>query len=688
MSNISYGQGALINKGTVWKYFDEGTEPAPINDIRWYERDFDDSSWSEGPGQLGYGDGDESTLVKNDIITLYLRKSFEVTDVSAYGDLIMDLIYDDGAIIYLNGSEILRKNMSPATSSYSTYALSVSQENAQSRDRITRALLPGKNVISAEIHQESNTSSDISFDLSLGPFIRNLGFTESPLPLLFVNTENNRSIIDEPKIPATLKIVFNEDGTLNDVNSIDFHFEGNIGIELRGQSSLALFPKKGFGIETRDDSGQNLNVSILGLPEENDWVIHSPYSDKSLIRNVLAYHLAGQIMSYAPRVRLCELIINDEYYGIVVLTEKIKRDKNRVAISKLNPDEIDGDDLTGGYILKFDKGESFEVGWSSPHLPIAGRFTQTDFLYHYPKPQEISNPQKTYIRDFITDFESILKSNQFADRSNGYRKYINVNSFIDLMIINEVSRNVDGYRLSTYMYKDKDSEGGKLNMGPVWDYNLAFGNANYCNGDKTWNWAHGFNQVCPDDMWANHFWWQRLLSDEAFKQEFKDRYFYFRKNILSNGNIMSTIDSLTNQMGPAVQRNFTRWQVLGTHIWPNNFVGNTYNSEIDYLKSWIADRLAWLDNNIKSLTTSVEEIGQDSPIQISPNPVRDKITFRVKDNTQFEQISIYSVHGNLISKIPFQTELSTHSLPVNGIYIIHIIDQGGLIYINKVILNR
>ena len=228
-------------------------------------------------------------------------------------------------------------------------------------------------------------------------------FTSSNLPILIVET-NGGEIVDSPKTDANLKIVYQEDGSRNELNASSFHFDGKIGIDLRGQSSKDIFPKKGYGVETRDENGEDKSVSLLGMPKESDWVIHSPYSDKSLIRNALAYYYAGQIMDYAPRIQLCELVLNGEYLGVVLFTEKIKRDKDRVDVNKLKDDEISGDDLTGGYILKFDKGEADEIAWVSPYKPVEDSDRETRFLYHYPKPEDIMPEQATYIKSFITDF--------------------------------------------------------------------------------------------------------------------------------------------------------------------------------------------------------------------------------------------------------------------------------------------
>ncbi|MBL4654637.1 MAG: CotH kinase family protein, partial [Bacteroidia bacterium] len=148
-------------------------------------------------------------------------------------------------------------------------------------------------------------------------------FTSSNLPLVIINT-NGQTILDDPRIVADMGIIYNGIGNRNNLTDTSNNYDGQISIELRGSSSLG-FPKTSFSLETQDSSGNNLNVSLLGLPKENDWVLYAPYSDKSLIRNVLTYKLGNDLDWYAPRTVLCELILNGQYWGVYVLTEKIKR---------------------------------------------------------------------------------------------------------------------------------------------------------------------------------------------------------------------------------------------------------------------------------------------------------------------------------------------------------------------------
>ena len=420
---------------------------------------------------------------------------------------------------------------------------------------------------------------------------------EDRLTQVEVNT-NNGTIVDEPKINAMMTI------SQNDVVSYD----GAIGIEIRGASSQS-FPKKSYGFETRDENNEDLDVSLLEFPEEEDWIFYGPYSDKSLVRNMLIYDLSRDISMYASRTKFVELSINDSKQGLYVFMEKLKRDANRININKLKDDENSGEDVTGGYILKIDKtagtnlGEGYNTSnsFTSTFAPPSAAINQKiHFLYDYPDAEDITNEQKSYISTYVSGFENALAADTYADPTVGYQSYIDMDSFIDFFLLNELSNNVDGYRLSTFMHKDKN---GKLKMGPIWDFNLAFGNADYCSGGETNVWAYKFNERCSSDFWQIPFWWKRLLEDPTFVAQLKNRWNNLRGSTFSEGYIMSKIDTYNSTLikAGAIDTNFSKWNILGTYIWPNNFVGTNYDEEENYLKNWITDRLSWLDSNINSL---------------------------------------------------------------------------------------
>ncbi|MDG2396755.1 MAG: CotH kinase family protein [Flavobacteriaceae bacterium] len=406
----------------------------------------------------------------------------------------------------------------------------------------------------------------------------------------------NLTIVDEPKIPANLQIT-EEDSIL---------FDGPIGIEIRGSSSQ-MFPKKSYGFETWDEDGKDINVSLADFPEEEDWIFYAPYSDKSLIRNVIIFELSNEIGQYATKTKFLELYLNNKYSGLYVLMEKIKRDKNRVNISK-NKD----DDLTGGYILKIDKStgdgsssadynnqNSFSSKYNSLGTTNLNNGAITHFLYEYPDSDDINENQKNYIINYISQFEDTLISSEFNDPEKGYSKFIDIDSFIDFFLLNEISKNIDGYRLSTFMHKNK---GEKLKMGPIWDFNLGFGNANYCNGDSYEGWAYQFNNQCPGDLWQVPFWWKRFMEDHNWKNLLKTRWTSLRNDQFSNDHVLNKISNHVKFINEnnSSSDNFTTWDILGKYIWPNAYNGSSYSDEIAYLNSWIKNRLNWMDSKINS----------------------------------------------------------------------------------------
>ena len=409
------------------------------------------------------------------------------------------------------------------------------------------------------------------------------------LPQFKIDT-SNKTIVDEPKIPASMDLYI--DGELNK--------SYNIGIEIRGSSSQ-FFEKKSYGVETWDSNNEDIDTDLGGFPEEEDWILYGPFSDKSLIRNVLIFQLSNAIGMYGSRTDFYEVTINDKFLGTYVLMEKIKRDKNRVNISK-NLDE----DISGGYIIKIDKppdeGYTSANSFSSKFDTRGSYVGASDikFLYTYPKSSEISNDQKNYIKNYINDFEEALLSSNFQDPELGYQKYIDIDSFVDFLILNEISKNIDAYRISTFMHKDKNQ---KLKMGPIWDFNLGFGNVNYCDAEITSGWSYKFNDVCGGDNWKVPFWWNRLFEDPAFVSKLKNRWSDLRTNILSDQNLQDRIDEITNFLieHNAPRRNFDKWTVIGKYVWPNNYIGNNYGEEISYLKNWLEKRVKWMDEEINSI---------------------------------------------------------------------------------------
>jgi len=305
--------------------------------------------------------------------------------------------------------------------------------------------------------------------------------------------------------------------------------------------------------------------------------------------------------------------------------------------------------LTGGYIVKIDKTTAGGIiAWTSPYAASSPSTNAIQYQLHDPKIDELNTSQISYIQNYITEWEDSLSSVNFSDPINGFRKFIDVQSFIDFMLVNELSKNVDGYRISTFLHKQRYSEGGKLVAGPLWDFNLGWGNANYCYGGDTTGWEIDFNNYCAGG-WDNPFWWKRMLEDSAYADEVNCRWFTLRTGVLSNDYLLNYIDSLAAILEIPASRNYTKWPILGTYVWPNNFIGLTYQEEINYMKDWILGRLTWMDNNMfgSCPNLGVNDEGKQD-IVFYPNPSNSVV--KIKGLDQLDVLRITDIFGRLITE--------------------------------------
>jgi subtilisin-like proprotein convertase family protein len=529
------------------------------------------------------------------------------------------------------------------------------------------------------------TSWSIKFSNTPAGYIN---FTSSNLPIVIINT-GGVAIPNEPKIDALMGIIYNGVGVRNYLTDPFNNYNNKIGIEIRGSSSSS-FPQKSYGLETRDVNGTQKDTMILGMPVEHDWILYAPYDDKTCMRNVLSYDIANKTGHYASRTQFCELIINGQYKGIYVMMEKIKRDDNRVSIAKLLPTDITGDDLTGGYIIKVDRDDGVGSYWTSTYPSASG--SSIKFVHEYPENGTIVPQQRAYIQSYMDTVENVLNSTTFDDPINGYRKYIGVNSFIDYFILNEVSKNVDGYRLSAFLFKDKQSNGGKIKAGPAWDYNLAWWNANYCEGGDTTGWAYDFSSVCGSDTWQVPFWWGKLLQDPTYTAQLRCRWDELRLTTLSIPVLNNYVDSIAAYLNESKTRHFTAWPILGIYTWPNpSPLPSDYSGEITALKTWINDRIIWMDSNLPGVCNVGinEAVLNQSNIYIYPNPSSN--LFHVQfylAHSESLKIVVLDLLGKVVKTID-QTSFSSGENEIeinfedsnlkNGMYILNIQSSRGVV---------
>ena len=429
-------------------------------------------------------------------------------------------------------------------------------------------------------------------------------FTETNLPIVFIDTQH-QVIERENRITAKMKIIDNGEGQLNHMDTLLYpnqtvDYSGYIDLKYRGNSSFTNSDKKPYAIRALDkpleEGGKKQKVSLLGMGKDNDWALLAPYADKSMIRDVFAFTLARPFFEYVPTGKYCEMIMDGTYYGVFILSERVRKGKNRLDL----PDPGDsGDALTGGYHLEVDRDD--EPVYYSKHSPVDSkgnpiRNKKISFQYKNMDQDEFSKTQLDYIHGYIDAFEDNLASADYKNPETGYRKYIDVTSFIDYMLSTEFCHNVDGYRLSTNLYKYRDSKDPRFKTS-LWDMNLGFGNADYNNGWRTDTWAYNFNDIASGDNQLVPFWWYKLLKDDAFMKEVKERWELYRETSYSDKNIELTIDSLTTLLNAkgAQERNSQAWPRWGRYVWPNQYVAQSYDDEISYLKSWIKERLIFMD---------------------------------------------------------------------------------------------
>ena len=512
------------------------------------------------------------------------------------------------------------------------------------------------------------------------------------LPLLIINTYGEE-IPDEPRITAHMGLIFNETAAYNKSTDPYAEYDGQISIELRGESSQHFYDKKSFSIETQTSAGENNNVSLLGLPKENDFVLNAPFGDKSLMRNVLSYRLFEKFGHYSPRTRFVELILNGDYQGVYVLTEKIKRDKNRVDIAKITPKDSTAEDISGGYLLRIDKISDMEPHeyWESPVTPPLPEKHRIVYQYFDPDYDELTQPQRDYVKDYLLEFEELMVDENFKDPQTGYRSYLDIPSFIDLMILNEFTKDVDAFRLSHYFYKQKVTRGGKLVSGPPWDYNLTFGNNDFTEDfHETENWIHTHRIAV--------YWWARAMQDPWFANQLHCRWEEVYASFMSQESLTEMIDSTYQALDQAIARNFSRWPILGTYVWPNSFVGTSYGHEMGYLRLWIKDRLNWMDERWGGMclvaSDQAAQLISEPRLKVFPNPSDlSHTSFSLSYAIATElSISLYDLNGRRVFQTRVQYDGSEYafSLPdlsdlPSGMYSLEVSDGKSLREITKLL---
>jgi hypothetical protein len=412
----------------------------------------------------------------------------------------------------------------------------------------------------------------------------------SHLPIILIHTfESGRlDAYGTEHNPAVILVLEPHSGTSHLVGSAAL--DSRIGVRVRGESSRR-FPKKQYAVELRED-GQDTDSDrpLLGMPANSDWVLSDPLTyDRSLIRNALAFSLSNRIGRYAPRTRFAEVFMVDDggdvragsFLGLFTLIEKISRGAERVDVERLPASAASAPAITGGYILRIDKGVA--------DFAAAGRRVQ----FVYPDSDDMLLPERApqvdFISTFIEDFALAARAPDFKHPRTGqhYSAFIDVDGWIDHHILNTLAKNVDALRFSAYFYKER---GGRLSAGPLWDFDRSFGTLQDPRAGEPEEWKQ---------MWSdgtdpfNEGWWGLLFRDPDFRSRYRKRFTSLLDGELSPDNVARTIDGMVAEIGDAAPRNFRRWPETPPQ-------DDSYAVEIGLMKDFLRRRTAWLKTQLST----------------------------------------------------------------------------------------
>ena len=578
----------INTSNTVLKYEDAGGDYA---NVRFQTSENFDLSKNSSFSLKIYVPSNSITGTQQNQISLKLQNSTIVQPWTTQSEIIKAIVLDTWQEVTFNF----------ATDAYRN-------QDSNSADPTTRTDF---NIVLLQLNSEGNTDAVTGYidDIFYSAEQNNqntVAFTDSNLPIIIIETENSATIPDEPKIPGTMKIIQRPNGDRNyvtDANNAEFlDYSGTIGIETRGSSSQTL-PKKPYGFDTLEEDGiEDKSVKLLGMPKENDWILNSFAFDDSMMRDYISYEMTRKMGQYAVNLRYCEVVLNGEYIGLYALSEKIKRDGDRVDIAKLKDNENSFPEVTGGYLMQTDR--------PSDEDPNAWYSNNAGYIHEKPNSADITPAQSSYIESV---FRGLDQNAANADIINGYPAIIDVPSFVDYMLIAEIASNVDAYALSTYYHKDR---GGKLRAGPVWDYNLTFGNDLF-----QWGYDRSFTYVWQfeySNVGAN--FWGDLFNNPTFKCYASKRF----NEVTTAGaplnyeEISDAIDATVNLISEAVVRENERWNTI-----------EDFSGEITAMKSWIQERIGWMTDNLGQFS--------DCDAITLPSLVITKINYNPQETTAFPE---------------------------------------------------
>ena len=423
----------------------------------------------------------------------------------------------------------------------------------------------------------------------------------SDLPILIVDGYGGGKPEDKEVYLRAAFMLFEPSGGVAALSSLPT-IASRSGYHVRGQSS-ARFPQAPYKVELWDNAGQDADYALLGMPADSDWALIPPYYDRSLVRNPLVYELGRELGLEAPRTRFVEVYLNYEeralseqdYQGIYWFSETIKNAKVRTNLKQLREADTTLPDISGGYIFKFDQAAAeepiLECAGSEPISggfggPMGGGGTCWVDL-EVVDPEAPNAEQAAWLTTHLQTFHDSLHQTPIGD----YATYIDVPSFVDYLIVNELTRNVDAYVRSAFYFKDRD---GKIEAGPLWDYNFSLA----VGGSNTIDPAGGFQFEGTRNV---NNWYPRLVADPAFMAQVRARWLELRQGPLSDAALDARVTGLTTPLTNAVVRDYAKWpvaEVMGSSSFIRGPTVETWQGQVDALRTFIRARLTWMDSEL------------------------------------------------------------------------------------------
>jgi hypothetical protein len=422
---------------------------------------------------------------------------------------------------------------------------------------------------------------------------RGSGDTQHDLPVIVLDSfgEVPSSNVDERDYVdvALLGLEPAQGGTISLTSPINMATQA--AFHVRGQSS-SRYAKKPYRLELREAGTLDRDCPMFGMPSESDWVLHSPFPDKSLIRNAFVYSLGKEMGLQAPRFKWVELYLNSDgqtldnqdYQGVYLLVETIKNQKSRLNLQQLKPTDTVLPALAGGYIFKFEWNvRSFEQPLECP----SGQSNCWDFI-EVVDPKPMAPEQEQYLTQYLQQVTDSLHTATPADPN-----VLDVPSFVNTVIMNELTRNLDAYVRSQFLYKDRD---GKLTAGPLWDFDLIAGVGMTSQAPNLS--TSGFHyEAAESRLEVTADWFPILIADASFDTQLRARYQELRQGVLSDAQIIARMDMLSQGLAAGAARNFQKWDNLTTEridVFTTPTV-DSWEGQLMVMRTWLIARLAWLD---------------------------------------------------------------------------------------------